>query len=75
MRDIQQDFNLAKKFLRNQRPEENFLVTEELRHAELAFQHHAEKIRRLALANDRFACLEAEPQSPSKDTRTENSLS
>src|SRR4030095_5288606 len=40
--------------------EENFLFAEELRHAQLAFQHHVEKIRRIALANDRFACLEAD---------------
>ena len=32
--------------------EENFLFAEELRHAQLAFQHHIEEIRRIAFAKD-----------------------
>jgi hypothetical protein len=66
MRDVQQDFNLAKELLRNQRPEEDFLFAEELRHAQLAFQHHVEKFRRIALADDRFACLDANLSSRGK---------
>ena len=50
IRDVRPDWNLAEEFSRNPRREKNFLFAEELRHAQLAFQHHIEEIRRIAFA-------------------------
>jgi hypothetical protein len=59
MRDVQQDLNLAEEFSRKPGGEENFLFAEELRHAQLAFQHHIEEIRRIAFAKDYLPSREA----------------
>ena len=66
IRDVQQNWNLAEEFSRNPRREENFLFAEELCHAQLAFQHHMEEIRRIAFAEDCLPSREANLSSHRK---------
>ena len=59
MRDVQQDLNLAEESSRSPGSKENLLFAEELRHAQLAFRHHVEEIRRIAVAKDYLPSREA----------------
>src|SRR5258705_12653257 len=71
--DVEQDIDPSKELPGNQRPQENLLFIEKLGHAQLPFQHHVEKTRRIAFANDRLPCLTANLSSRRK-TRTLGSV-
>ena len=72
MRDVQQDLNLAEEFLPEPRCRKKISCSpKNFCHAQLAFQHHIEEIRRIAVAKDYLPSSRSEPQFPSKDTRAE----
>ena len=66
IRDVQQNWNLAEEVFRKPRREKNFLFAIEFCRTQLAFQHHIEEIRRIALAKDYLPSREANLSSHRK---------
>ena len=59
IRDVEQNFDLAKELPGNRLPKENFLIAVVFCHAQLPFQHDVEKVGGVAIAKKRLPGLDA----------------